>query len=64
MYHRSAPPQFKECCLVLRPQKWIEAHRQPAGEQFAERTVHGPRGRLTSAAVPGIAVELDALFTR
>ncbi len=54
----------KECWLVLGPEKQIEVHRQPAGEQFAERTVHGPGGRLTSAGVPGITVELDALFTR
>jgi Uma2 family endonuclease len=53
----------KECWLVLGPEKQIEAHRQPQGEQFAEHTVHGPGGTLTSAVVPGFAVELDRLFT-
>ena len=52
----------KECWLVLGPQKQIEVHRQPAGEQFTERTLHGPGGVLTSSAVPGITVELNALF--
>ena len=52
----------KECWLVLGPEKQIEVHRQPVGEQFAERTVHGPDGRLTSAAVPGQTVQLNALF--
>ena len=52
----------KECWLVLGPEQQIEVQRQPVGEQFAERAVHGPGGVLTSAAVPGITVELEALF--
>jgi Uma2 family endonuclease len=52
----------KECWLVLGPEKQIEVHRQPQGEQFAERALHGPGGSLTSAAVPGFTVELDRLF--
>jgi Uma2 family endonuclease len=52
----------KECWLVLTPEKQIEVHRQPKGEQFAEHAVHGPGGSLTSAAVPGFAIELDRLF--
>jgi Uma2 family endonuclease len=52
----------KECWLVLTPEKQIEVHRQPQGEQFAEHAVHGPGGSLTSAAVPGFAIELDRLF--
>ena len=47
---------------MLAPDKQIEVHRQPAGGQYAERAVHGPGGRLTSVAVPEIAVDLDALF--
>jgi hypothetical protein len=31
----------KECWLVLAPEKQIEVHRQPQGEQSAERAVHG-----------------------
>ena len=53
----------KECWLVLAPEKQIEVHRQPQGEQFAEHAVHGPGGTLTSAAVPGFTAELDRLFT-
>ena len=53
----------KECWLVLGPEKQIEVHRQPSGEQFTERTVHGPGGTLISTAVPGFTVELDRLFT-
>jgi len=54
----------KECWLVLAPERQIEVHRQPAGEQFSERSVHGPGGRLASTAVPGISVELDTLFAK
>ena len=52
----------KECWLVLGPEKKIEVHRQPSGEQFAEMTVHGPGGSLTSSAVPSFTVDLDSLF--
>ena len=52
----------KECWFVLGPEKQIEVHRHSTGDQFAERAVHGPGSRLTSTAVPEIAVELDALF--
>ncbi|MBI4661444.1 MAG: Uma2 family endonuclease [Verrucomicrobia bacterium] len=52
----------KECWLVLGPEKKIEVHRQPTGEQFAECAVYGPGGLLTSAAVSGLTVELGGLF--
>jgi Uma2 family endonuclease len=52
----------KECWLVLGPEKQVEVHRQPAGEQFAETVVHGPGGQVTSSAVTRFAVELDSLF--
>ena len=52
----------KECWLVLGPEKKIEVHRQPAGEQFAECAVHGPGASLTSTAIPGFTVDLDSLF--
>lgn len=52
----------KECWLVLGPEKQIEVHRQPQGEQFAEHALHGPGGSLTSAAAPSFTVELDRLF--
>ncbi len=52
----------KECWLVLGPEKQVEVYRQPTGEQFAERAVHGPGVTLTSAAVPGFTVDLGTLF--
>src|SRR5437016_5705879 len=52
----------KEVWLVLGPEKQIEVHRRPAGDQFADRTVYGPGGRLSSATVPEFSVDLDALF--
>ena len=52
----------KECWLVLGPEKKIEVHRQPAGEQFAECAVHGPGGSLTSTAIPSFTVDLTSLF--
>jgi len=53
----------KECWLVLGPEKQIEVHRQPQGEQFAEHTLHGPGSSLNTTAVPRFTVELDRLFT-
>jgi Uma2 family endonuclease len=52
----------KEVWLVLAPEKQIEVHRRPQGEQFAESAVHGPGGTVTSTAVAQLVVELDALF--
>lgn len=52
----------RECWLVLGPEQQIEVHWQPDGEQFAESTVHGPGGRLTSRAVPEFALDLAGLF--
>ncbi len=57
-----AGAEVKECWLVLAPEKQIEVRRQPKGEQFAERAVHGPGGMLTSAVVPSFTVELDRIF--
>ena len=52
----------KECWLVLAPEKQLEVHRRPQGEQFAEHALHGPGGTLTSAVVPSFTAELDRLF--
>jgi Uma2 family endonuclease len=52
----------KECWLVLGPEKQIEVHRQPQGDQFAEHALHGPGAVLSSMAVPSFTVELDRLF--
>lgn len=54
----------KECWMVLAQDKKIEAYRRPLGDDFAERTLHGPGGRLACAAVPEIVLDLDALFTK
>ena len=54
----------KECWYVLAPDRQIEVHRRPTGDQFAERTIHGPGGRLASAAVPEISLDIDALFAK
>ena len=52
----------KECWLVLGPEQQIEVLRQPMGGRFAERVVHGPGGRLSSAEAPDFTVDLNALF--
>jgi len=52
----------KECWLVLGPEKTIEVYRQPKDGQFTEHTLHGPGGTLTSAALPGFTLSLDAFF--
>jgi len=52
----------KEVWLIKAPEKQIEVHRRPAGEQFGESAVYGPGGRLGSEAVPKFQVDLDALF--
>ncbi len=49
---------------MLAPGKQIEAHRIPGVERFTDRTVHGPGGRITCAAVPEITLDLDALFAK
>jgi Uma2 family endonuclease len=40
----------REVWLVLVPEKQIEVYRLPTDEQFRQRIVHGPGGRLASAA--------------
>jgi Uma2 family endonuclease len=52
----------KECWLVLAPERQVEIHRQPQGGQYAERSLHGPGGSVTSTAVPGFTVDLTGLF--
>jgi hypothetical protein len=47
---------------VLGPEKQIEVHRQPVRDQFTERQIIGPGGRLASVAMPEVAIELDTLF--
>jgi Uma2 family endonuclease len=54
----------KEVWLVLVPEKQIEAHRLPVGNRFRESLLYGPGGRLASAALPGLEVDLDGLFAK
>jgi len=54
----------KECWLVLGPQKQIEIYRQPREGQFAVTKTFGAGETLTSVALPGFMVKLDALFAR
>ena len=68
-YDRSKLPAYasagvKECWLVLGPEKQIEIYRQPADGQFAERTVHGPGGKLASGVLPGFTVDLHTVFAK
>ena len=52
----------KECWLVLGRERQIEVHRQPGDGHFAERSLHGPGGRLTSAAIPSLTVDVSKLL--
>jgi len=52
----------KECWLVLGPERQVEVHRSPVGDQFSERNIHGPGGRLQSSAVPSFVSDLTELF--
>ena len=57
-----AGANVKECWLVLGPEKTIEVHRQPQGERYGERSIHGPGGILSSTAVSGFRADLATLF--
>lgn len=48
--------------LMLGPDKQVEVYRRPSGEAYAEKSVHGPTGSVTSTTVPGLTVELGKLF--
>ena len=48
----------------MAPDRQIEVHRGPAGERFTDQVIHGPGGALTSAAVPEVVLDLDALFVK
>jgi Uma2 family endonuclease len=68
-YDRSKLPAYaaagvKECWFVLGGQRQIEVYRQPVGDNYTGRVIHGPGGKLASSSIPGFTVDLDALFTR
>jgi len=57
-----ASASVKEVWLVLAPEHQIEVYRQPAGDHFANHSVHGPGGALTSEVLPKFVVQLQSLF--
>ena len=57
-----ARANVKECWLVLEPERQMEIHRQPSGDQFMERIVHGPGGHVVSAVFPGLTLDLSTIF--
>jgi Uma2 family endonuclease len=59
-----ADAAVKECWLVLAPEKKIEVYRHPKDGQFTARTLHGPGGTLTSSALPGLTLSLEAFFAK
>jgi Uma2 family endonuclease len=59
-----ASAAVKECWLVLGPEKQIEVYRQPKDGQFAESTLYGPGGMLTSTALPEFTLSLDGFFAK
>ena len=59
-----ASANVKECWYVLGPERQIEVYRQPREGQYTERAIHGPNGTLTSVALPGFTLSLDAFFPR
>jgi Uma2 family endonuclease len=59
-----ASAAVKECWLVLGPEKQIAVCRQPKDGQFTEHSLHGPGGTLTSTALPGFTLSLDAFFAK
>ena len=52
----------KECWYILGPERQIEVYRQPREGQYTERSIHGPNGALTSAALPEFTLSLDSFF--
>jgi Uma2 family endonuclease len=60
--HAYAGVGVKECWLVLGPERQIEVFCRPTEEYYAQSSVHGPGGSLTSTVVPGFTVNLDHLF--
>jgi Uma2 family endonuclease len=55
---------IKEVWLVLAPEQQIEVYGRPLEGHYAEKTVHGPGGSVSSPALPGFAVDLEALFSK
>ena len=53
----------QEYWIVCPEEKLAEVYRQPGAKGYAERTVLAPPAILESAALPGVRVDLAALFS-
>ena len=53
----------QEYWIVCPEEKQVEVYRQPGAKGYAERTVLAPPAILESAALPGVRVDLAALFS-
>lgn len=51
----------KECWLVLAPERQVEVYRQPQGDRYAVKSVFLAGQRLTSSALPTVAVDVAAV---
>lgn len=54
----------KECWYILGAEKQIEVFRQPKDGQYKERAIHGPTGKISSAALPNLTLSLDEVFPK
>jgi Uma2 family endonuclease len=52
----------KEYWIVCPEEKRIEVYRQPSADGYADRLVLNESGMLQSSALPGVRVDLGALF--
>jgi Uma2 family endonuclease len=61
--HAYASAGVKEVWLVLAPERQLEIHRRPADGKFAQHETHESGERVSSAALPGVTLDLNALFS-
>ena len=52
----------KEYWIVCPEERQVEVHRQPGAAGYAERTMVAPPTTIECAALPGVRVDLAALF--
>jgi Uma2 family endonuclease len=52
----------KEYWIVCPEEKQVEVYRQPGANGYAERTMVAPPSVIACAALPGVRVDLTALF--
>jgi len=56
--------EVKEVWLVLVPERQVEVHRSPEHGRFTDRFVAGPGGRLGCSSLPGVEIDVGALFSK